>query len=66
MSPGAVKWTLKPGRMAHFVCSTEPSIAGDIKWPRVEWRAVDPDVVVCVAPAEWEGGVLHDGRPFVP
>ena len=49
----------------RVVCSTEPSIGGDIKWPRVEWRAIDPDVVVCVSPAEWEGGVLHDGRPYV-
>jgi hypothetical protein len=47
------------------VCSTQPSEHGRIVWPRVEWRAVDPNTVVCVAPAEWEGGVLHDGRPYV-
>ena len=46
------------------ICSTAPSLLGQIDFPRVEWRAVDRSRVVCVAPAEWEGGVLHDGRPY--
>jgi hypothetical protein len=46
------------------VCSSDPSEQGDIVWPRIEWRAVRPEVVVCVSPAEWEAGVLHDGRPY--
>ena len=44
--------------------STGPSAKGEIVWPEVEWRAAG--AVVCVAPAEWEGGVLHDGRPYTP
>jgi hypothetical protein len=47
-------------------CATEGTLLGKIMWPTIEWRAIDPGTVVCVAPAEWEGGVLHDGRPYVP
>ena len=50
----------------RVVCSSDPSELRDIVWPRVEWRPTNRDVVVCVAPAEWEGGVLHDGRPYMP
>ncbi len=42
--------------------STVGTPAGDIQWPGLEWRASSQSVV-CVAPAEWEGGVLHAGRP---
>ena len=48
------------------ICSTRPGRKRRIVVPRVEWRAVDPDTVACVRPAEWEGGVLHDGRAYVP
>jgi hypothetical protein len=48
------------------VCSTVPGAKGSIEMPRVEWRPVNPNVVVRVSPAEWEGGVLADGRAFVP
>jgi hypothetical protein len=44
--------------------STTPSPIGVITMPSVEWRAKDPTTVVCVSPAEWEGGVLPDGRPY--
>jgi hypothetical protein len=36
-----------------------------IQEPHVEWRRTSTDVV-CVAPAEWEGGVLAAGRPYTP
>jgi hypothetical protein len=60
-------WVVGHGDYAKTViCSTYPSRKRRIVVPRVEWRAVDPNIVVCVRPAEWEGGVLHDGRPYVP
>ena len=49
----------------RVVCSTGPSPMGHINWPRIESRAIDTNTVVCVSPAEWEGGVLHDGRPYM-
>jgi hypothetical protein len=45
------------------VISTDPSSIGMILWPTDGWRALNR-AVVCVRPAEWEGGVLHDGRPY--
>jgi hypothetical protein len=47
------------------VCSTEGSRHAQIMTPGLQWRAADPNTVVCVSPAEWEGGVLRDGRPYV-
>jgi hypothetical protein len=46
-----------------LVTSTNPTNIGEILWPRTGWKALSTDVV-CVRPAEWEGGVLHDGRPY--
>jgi len=34
-----------------------------IQEPHIEWRRTSTDVV-CVAPAEWEGGILAAGRPY--
>jgi hypothetical protein len=45
------------------VCSTEGSSQAQITVPGLQWRAADPSVV-CVSPAEWEGGVLPNGRPY--
>ena len=44
--------------------STTPTGMGQIEFPAVEWRARDATTVVCVSPAEWEGGVLWGGRPY--
>lgn len=38
---------------------------GAILEPRVQWKRKKTDVV-CVAPAEWEGGVLASGRHYSP
>jgi hypothetical protein len=35
-----------------------------IALPILEWRATDPNTIVCVRPAEREGGVLAAGRPY--
>jgi hypothetical protein len=45
--------------------STTGSTLGVIREPHIEWRAKQP-AVICVAPAEWEGGVLAAGHPYVP
>jgi hypothetical protein len=44
--------------------STLGSTFGLIRVPHIEWRAKKADVI-CVAPAEWEGGVLPNGHPYV-
>lgn len=46
------------------VYSTAGSRHAQITVPGLQWRAADPTKVVCVSPAEWEGGVLPDGRPY--
>jgi hypothetical protein len=43
--------------------STVGSYVGVIFEPRVDYRRKST-AVVCVAPAEWEGGVLAAGRPY--
>jgi hypothetical protein len=48
----------------EVVCQDRPTAIGDIVMPQLTWVANDPTTVVCVAPAEWEGGVLHDSRPY--
>jgi len=48
------------------VLSTVHTKFGDIRLPVMGWSAVDPSVVECVSPAEWEGGVLDVPRPYVP
>jgi hypothetical protein len=45
--------------------STIPSKEGVILIPAQEYRRKSTDVV-CVAPAEWEAGVLAGGRPYTP
>jgi hypothetical protein len=47
----------------RVVCSTGGSGQGEIIMPGIRWQAAGD--VVCVAPAEWEAGVLHDGRPYM-
>ena len=37
-----------------------------IQIPALGWTAKDKTKVECVAPAEWEGGVLEDPRRYVP
>jgi hypothetical protein len=44
--------------------STIGSTIGVIKEPHVEWRAKNA-AVKCVRPAEWEGGVLANGRSYI-
>jgi hypothetical protein len=48
-----------------IVPGTVPTPLGDIAEPVLVWRAVDQTKVVCVSPAEWEGGTLHAGRPYM-
>jgi hypothetical protein len=50
---------------SHVVSSTLPSGSGNITLPQLVWTAQDQGVV-CVQPAEWEGGVLDVPRPYVP
>jgi hypothetical protein len=45
--------------------STTGSGVGLIPMPTVEYRPKSTDVV-CVAPAEWEAGVLAAGRKYTP
>lgn len=45
--------------------STTGSSLGVIRKPHIEWRAKQP-TVICVAPAEWEGGVMPAGHPYLP
>jgi hypothetical protein len=45
--------------------STTGSVVTGITMPTMEYRAKSTNVV-CVAPAEWEGGVLAAGRPYTP
>ena len=45
--------------------STKPTPFGHIPFPELVWCAVSRDVV-CVSPAEWEGGVLAAGRRYSP
>lgn len=49
----------------RVVYSTLQSTIGRITVPRIEWRRKNTEVI-CVAPAEWEGGVLQNGRPYTP
>jgi hypothetical protein len=46
--------------------STVRSSIGSLVFPSVQWRAKDSKHIKCVAPAEWEGGTLAAGRPYVP
>jgi hypothetical protein len=45
--------------------STKNTKFGTIPWPEIVWVAESHDVV-CVSPAEWEGGVLAAGRQYSP
>jgi hypothetical protein len=45
--------------------STAGTGVGGIPMPTTEYRRKSLDVV-CVAPSEWEGGVLAAGRPYIP
>jgi hypothetical protein len=45
--------------------STTGSGVAGIPMPALEYRRKNTDVV-CVAPAEWEAGVLAAGRPYTP
>jgi hypothetical protein len=45
--------------------STTGSGVGGVTVPTIEYRPKSPNVI-CVAPAEWEGGVLAAGRPYIP
>jgi hypothetical protein len=47
-----------------IVHSTAGSRRGEVTDPRIEWRAKNTNAI-CVAPAEWEGGVLASGRRYV-
>jgi hypothetical protein len=71
--PEANAWTAPRGVwvVGHpdYTKTPSPSTTGSrrtrIHQPALEWRRTTTDVV-CVAPAEWEGGVLAIGRPYLP
>jgi hypothetical protein len=46
--------------------ATVGTALGNFKPPTVYWSPTDINTVVCVAPAEWEGGVLPNGRAYQP
>jgi hypothetical protein len=46
--------------------ATIGTLLGEITFPSVNWCPTNINKVVCVAPAEWEGGVLPDGRLYQP
>ncbi len=50
----------------EVVFSTVPTPFGQVTFPRLAWQPRDIASIVCVAPSEWEGGVLAEGRPYVP
>jgi hypothetical protein len=56
------------GHEDHYkdiIFSTERTRIGEILPPTLGWRAVDRTTVKCVAPAEWEGGVLDQPRKYM-
>jgi hypothetical protein len=69
--PAVNAWTAERGMwvlghedyMPWIVYSTTGSLLGQLIAPELQWRRKST-AVVCVAPAEWEGGVLAAGRPY--
>ena len=71
--PATNAWTAPRGMWvlghADYTPSVQFSIIGSpiglIFEPKLQWSRKNT-AVVCVAPAEWEGGVLAAGRPYSP